>query len=99
MTERRRAEGLGLAVLAAALWGFTPVGTKATLDGYSPEMVSVARLGVAAVLFHRLGGPGTALLPRDAWAWVAGLALGVDFVLYNYGLRLTRASLAGLVVN
>jgi drug/metabolite transporter (DMT)-like permease len=51
------------------------------------------------VLFHRLGGPGTSLLPRDPWSWVAGLALGIDFVLYNYGLRLTRASLAGLVVN
>lgn len=99
MAERRPMEGLVLALAAAALWGFTPVGTKVTLDGYSPEMVSVARLGVAAVLFHRLGGPGTTLLPRDPWTWVAGLALGLDFVLYNYGLRLTRASMAGLVVN
>jgi drug/metabolite transporter (DMT)-like permease len=99
MAERRPAEGFVLALVAAALWGFTPVGTKATLDGYSPEVVSVVRLGVSAWLFHRLGGRGTSLLPRDPWSWVAGLALGVDFVLYNYGLRLTRASLAGLIVN
>jgi drug/metabolite transporter (DMT)-like permease len=99
MTRGRTTEGFALALLAAALWGFTPVGTKATLEGYSPEVVSVARLGVSVWLFRRLGGPGTSLLPRDPWSWVAGLALGVDFVLYNYGLRLTRASLAGLVVN
>ena len=99
MTQGRAAEGFALAFVGAALWGFTPVATKIALLGYRPEVLSVVRLGVAALLFHRLGGAGTPLLPRDPWSWVAGFALGADFVLYNYGLEITRAGLAGLVIN
>jgi len=88
-----------LALIAAALWGFTPIGSKITLTGYSPEMVSLVRLGLSTWLFYRLGGPGTPFLPRERWSWVAGIALGLDFILYNYGVRMTRASLAGLVIN
>ena len=88
-----------LALLAAALWGLAPVATKVALTGYSPEVVSVLRLAVAAVVLRRLGGGHAPWLPRERWSWIAGIALGADFILYNYGLRLTTAGVAGLVIN
>jgi drug/metabolite transporter (DMT)-like permease len=91
--------GLGLAVLAAALWGLAPVATKGALAGYAPELISVLRLGVAAVLFRGLGGPGTHWWPRERWSAISGVALGADFIMYNYGLRMTAAGLSGLLIN
>lgn len=91
--------GVALALLAAALWGLAPVATKSALEGYSPELISVLRLAVAALVFHRLGGGDTPWLPRERWSWIAGAALGADFVLYNYGMGLTSASVSGLVIN
>jgi len=91
--------GLGLAALAAALWGLAPVATKAALAGYSPELISVLRLGTAAMLFRILGGTRAHLWPRSIWSWIGGIALGADFVVYNYGLRLTDAGVSGLVIN
>ncbi len=91
--------GIALALLAAAIWGLTPVASKGALDGYSPELVSVVRLALAAVLFRGLGGPGSRWLPREPWSIVAGVSLGADFLIYNYGIRLTTAALASLVVN
>jgi O-acetylserine/cysteine efflux transporter len=92
-------QGVLLALLGAALWGFAPVATKAALTGYAPEVVSVVRLGLAAVLFRLLGGGGTRWLPADGWSWLAGVALGADFALYNWGLRFTTAAVAGLLIN
>jgi O-acetylserine/cysteine efflux transporter len=91
--------GLGLALLAAALWGLTPVATKGALAGYSPELTTVVRLAVAAAVFRVLAGPGTCWRPRDRWTLVAGIALGADFLVYNNGRRRTTAALASLVVN
>jgi drug/metabolite transporter (DMT)-like permease len=91
--------GVALALLAAALWGLAPVATKGALAGYSPEMIGVLRLAIAAFVFRRLGGAEAAWFPRDRWSWVSGMALGVDFILYNYGLQLTAAGVSGLVVN
>jgi len=91
--------GLSLALLAAALWGLAPVATKAALAGYSPELISVVRLGAAATLFRLLGGAHTRWWPRSPWSWISGVALGADFIMYNYGLRLTDAGLSGLVIN
>lgn len=91
--------GIALALVAAALWGLSPVATKGALAGYSPELISVIRLALASFIFRIVGGAGTRWFPRDRWSIIAGVALGVDFVLYSYGLRLTTAALAGLVVN
>jgi O-acetylserine/cysteine efflux transporter len=91
--------GLGWGLLAAALWGLTPVATKGALAGYSPEMINVLRLGIAALVLHRLAGAGTPWLPRDRWSWIAGGALGADFILYNYGMQRTSAGVSGLVIN
>jgi O-acetylserine/cysteine efflux transporter len=57
------------------------------------------RLGSAALLFRRLGGPATPWLPAERWSWIGGSALGLDFTLYNYALRLTSASICGLLIN
>jgi len=57
------------------------------------------RLGLASVLFRVVAGRGTRWLPRERWSLVAGVALGTDFILYNYGVRRTTAGLAGLVIN
>src|SRR5262249_18008597 len=57
----------------------------------------VTRLAAAAFCFRMLGGSGTRWLPRDGWSAFAGIALGVDFLLYNYGLRLTTAAGGGLL--
>ncbi len=91
--------GLFLALLAASLWGLAPVATKAALQGFSPEFIGVFRLTVAAALFRLLGGPGTPWFAADRWAWLGGVALGTDFILYNYGVQRTSANAAGLVIN
>jgi drug/metabolite transporter (DMT)-like permease len=98
-TRRENFLGLTLGLLAAALWGLVPVATKGALTGYSPEMISVVRLGAAALVLHGLAGSDTPWLPRDVWSWVGGVALGADFILYNYGLQRTSASVSGLVIN
>jgi drug/metabolite transporter (DMT)-like permease len=91
--------GLALGTAAAACWGLGPVATKAALAGFSPQILGVTRLAGAALCFRLLGGSGTRWLPADAWSAFAGIALGVDFLLYNYGLRVTTAAVAGLLVN
>jgi len=88
-----------LALAAAALWGLAPVATKGALGGYSPELINVLRLGTASVFFRLAAGPRARLLPREPWSALAGVALGADFILYNYGVRRTTAALAALVVN
>ena len=94
-----RQEGILLTLLAAALWGFTPVATKAALEGFSPEFLSFVRLAIAAVIFRVLAGRDARWFVADSWIWLAGAGLGADFILYNYGMQRTSASVAGLVVN
>ena len=94
-----RLAGFALGTCAAACWGLAPVATKGALAGFSPELVGVMRLGVAALFFRALAGRGTRWLPRDGWSLLAGVALGVDFLFFNHGLRLTTAAVAGLLVN
>ncbi len=91
--------GLWLTVFAAALWGLAPVATKAALEGFTPEFIGVFRLAVAALCCRLLGGPGGRWFVADGWLWLGGVALGVDFILYNYGLQRTSAGVSGLVIN
>ena len=92
-------KGIILSVIAAALWGFTPVATKIALEGFSPEFLGFVRLALAALLFRPLGGPKARWFVADPWIWLAGVGLGADFLLYNYGVRLTSANVSGLVIN
>ncbi len=91
--------GLGLTLSASAIWGLAPVLTKGALDGFSPQLVAVVRLLVAALLCRGLAGQAQPWILRDRWLVGAGVALGTDFVLYNFGLQLTTAAVAGLLVN
>jgi drug/metabolite transporter (DMT)-like permease len=92
-------EGILLALIAAALWGFTPVATKAALEGFTPQFLSFVRLAAAAVLFRTLAGTHVRVFTADPWIWLAGAGLGADFLLYNYGVQRTAANVAGLVIN
>ena len=92
-------KGVFLALVAAALWGLTPVATKAALEGFTPEFIGFVRLAVATVLFWLAAGRRTPWFLADPWIWLAGAGLGVDFLLYNYGVERTAANVAGLVVN
>ena len=91
--------GFVLGTCAAACWGFGPVATKAALGGYSPEVVGIVRLGGAALCFRVLAGRGGRWWPDEPWLVLAGVALGLDFVLFTYGVKLTSAASAGLLVN
>jgi drug/metabolite transporter (DMT)-like permease len=97
--RRARLAGFALGTCAAACLGLAPVATKGALAGFSPELVGVTRLGAAALVFRMLGGRETGWMPRDGWSLLAGIALGIDFLCFNYGLRLTTAAVAGLLVN
>jgi drug/metabolite transporter (DMT)-like permease len=92
-------EGILLALAAGALWGLTPVATKIALEGFSPEIIGVVRLAIAAVLFRLVAGRGTRWFVADPWIWLAGAGLAADFLLYNYGMQRTAANVAGLVIN
>ena len=92
-------KGVFLALVAAALWGLTPVATKAALEGFTPEFIGFVRLAVATVLFWLAAGRRTPWFLADPWIWLAGAGLGADFLLYNYGVERTAANVAGLVVN
>jgi drug/metabolite transporter (DMT)-like permease len=94
-----RREGILLALIAAALWGFTPVATKGALEGFTPQFLSFVRLAAAALFFRALAGRGARFFVSDPWIWLAGVGLGADFLLYNYGVQRTSANVAGLVIN
>jgi hypothetical protein len=80
--------GIALAVVAAALWGLAPVASNGALAGYSPEVLSVVRLGIAAVLFRWLGGAATPWLLAERWSWIGGIALGLkNGVIERTGVR------------
>src|SRR5690242_11314918 len=81
--------GVVLALISAGLWGLTPVATKIALGGFTPEFLGFIRLIAAAALFRALAGSGTRWFAADIWVWVAGVGLGADFILYNYGVERT----------
>ena len=97
--KTRTHEGVLLALLAAALWGLTPVATKGALAGFSPESLGFVRLALSTALFRLLAGKDGRWFAGDIWIWLAGIGLGADFLLYNYGMQRTSANAAGLVVN
>src|SRR2546427_1653157 len=92
-------QGIILALIAAGVWGLTPVATKIALEGFTPEFLGFVRLIAAAALFRVLAGNGARWFAADVWVWLAGAGLAADFILYNYGVERTAANVAGLVIN
>src|SRR2546428_13233985 len=88
-------KGVFLALVAAALWGLTPVATKAALEGFTPEFIGFVRLAVATVLFWLAAGRPTPLFLADPWIWLRGAGLGAGFPLDNYGVGRTAGTVAG----
>jgi len=92
-------QGIILALIAAGVWGLTPVATKIALEGFTPEFLGFVGLIAAAALFRVLAGNGARWFAADVWVWLAGVGLAADFILYNYGVERTAANVAGLVIN
>jgi len=103
--------GVGVALLAAALFGASTPFAKLLLGGVSPILLAGllyfgSGVGLSLVRLARRGqstlGAGEAALPRAQWAWLAGAvffggALGP--VLLMLGLQSTSASTASLLLN
>lgn len=99
-----RPRPVDLALFAAAIaWGATYLLTKALLTepAYAPVVVAARMLLAAAVLavFVRLRGRGGPTRPEIACGLLLGLALSVVFGLETYGVALTSATNAGVLIS
>lgn len=90
--------GFALALLGSVLWGLTPAATKLALEATDADVLAFLRLAIAAVVFRFFGRTPVSTILHNPWAWVAGIALGGDFLLYTRGLERTMASSAALLV-
>ena len=89
-------------VLASVFWGTAFPGTKLIVGEVSPLVITMARLGIGALLgfvvlaaMHRLRWS----FLREAWVWALGLVNSLAFNLQNVGLAYTTASKTALLVN
>jgi drug/metabolite transporter (DMT)-like permease len=86
---------LHVAVLCAGGLAFGAAAPLIVLTGLDPAAIAVWRLGAAALLFAPLAARGArrelAALSRRDWALLlaAGVAMGLHFVLFNTGFRMT----------
>jgi len=100
MDSRRR--DYVFVVLASVFWGTAFPGTKLIVGDVDPLFITMARLGIGALLgfavlaaMHRLRW---AFL-REPWVWALGLVNSLAFNLQNVGLVYTTASKTALLVN
>ncbi len=89
-------------VLASVFWGTAFPGTKLIVGAVDPLFITMARLGIGALLgfailaaMHRLRWS----FLRDPWVWLLGLVNSLAFNLQNVGLAYTTASKTALLVN
>ena len=89
-------------VLASVFWGTAFPGTKLIVGDVSPLFITMARLGIGALLgfavlaaMHRLRWS----FLREPWVWALGLVNSLAFNLQNVGLVYTTASKTALLVN
>ncbi len=100
MDSRRR--DYAFVVLASVFWGTAFPGTKLIVGDVSPLFITMARLGIGALV-------GMAVLAamhtlrwsflREPWVWALGLINSLAFNLQNEGLLYTTASKTALLVN
>lgn len=100
MDARRR--DYAFVVLASVFWGTAFPGTKLIVGEVDPLFITMARLGIGALLgfavlaaMHRLRWS----FLRDPWVWALGLVNSLAFNLQNIGLAYTTASKTALLVN
>jgi len=99
----RRAAVALAAGFAVVVWGASPIATKIAVTHLNPLMVAVLRTLLAAVLLLPVLGVGRLPRPRGTARWaplvVSGLCGFVGFpVLFTYGVQLTTASHAALIL-
>lgn len=89
-------------VLASVFWGTAFPGTKLIVGEVDPLFITMARLGIGALLgfatlaaMHRLRWS----FLREPWVWALGLVNSLAFNLQNVGLAYTTASKTALLVN
>ncbi len=90
--------GFAFALLGSLLWGLTPSVTKLAVEAVAADLLAFLRLAVAAVAFRALARTPASALLGNRWTWIAGVALGGDFLLYTRGLESTMASTAAVLV-
>ena len=100
MDARRR--DYAFVILAAVFWGTAFPGTKLIVGDVDPLVITMARLGIGALLgfavlaaMHRLRWS----FLRDPWVWGLGLVNSLAFNLQNVGLVYTTASKTALLSN
>ncbi len=89
-------------VLASVLWGTAFPGTKLIVGEVDPLFITMARLGIGALLGFGLLAVMRRLrwaLLREPWVWALGLVNSLAFNLQNVGLVYTTASKTALLVN
>ncbi|GIW44149.1 MAG: hypothetical protein KatS3mg077_1431 [Candidatus Binatia bacterium] len=89
---------MALALLGTALWGMAPTATKSALAALDSDTLAFLRLAVAATVFRTLARAPIRAALYQRWTWIAGIALGGDFLLYTRGIAQTTASAAGVLV-
>jgi drug/metabolite transporter (DMT)-like permease len=89
-------------ILASVFWGTAFPGTKLIVGSVDPLFITMARLGIGALLgfavlagMHRLRWS----FLREPWVWALGLVNSLAFNLQNVGLAYTTASKTALLVN
>lgn len=100
MDARRR--DYAFVILASVFWGTAFPGTKLIVGSVDPLFITMARLGIGALLgfavlagMHRLRWS----FLREPWVWALGLVNSLAFNLQNVGLAYTTASKTALLVN
>ena len=100
MDSRRR--DYAFVILASVFWGTAFPGTKLIVGTVDPLVITMARLGIGALLgvavlaaMHRLRWS----FLRDPWVWALGLVNSLAFNLQNVGLAYTTASKTALLAN
>lgn len=98
-------------LLAAFFWGIHPVIIRfLTLEGVSPFLIAGLRLYIGCLALalilsaHRLWNRKhvqreTKKMDYNIYFWIAGISLGINFLIFQLGLRYTLASDATLIEN
>ncbi len=97
-----RGRDYAFVILASVFWGTAFPGTKLIVGDVDPLFITMARLGIGALLGFGILAAMRRLrwsFLRDPWVWALGLVNSLAFNLQNVGLVYTTASKTALLVN